>query len=542
MAETSLLLEEKKKVFLNRSEALRLREEALRHKDLDLQSALLRIKPLLEENQAKKVRAEKRLAEDEKAIDLKMNEHAEAIAILTAANADVADVAYANAGLNKYVDFLARLQADYSNDFTDVPSILKRHATLTAAHSDLLAESSALSARVFDARSSLLRAQKVHETQALTGANEIARYNERLEAARAAVSRHAAGANAEALSASQRAFELGQTLRSVANLFNRCVKGPYGGVLMHSPADADALGRGLGDTFAGVLSLFADTPDAATASAATYSTSALITDAEEDPTSSFPGGGQMTQALSRKTLKRAPVFIAQAEPKFFAATAALATRDARAAEAAAARESPDATGMEPEALVAKVSAALCALDVVASTLIDFSAVSDGHAQFLAEGRKAMAEKAAAAASEVAKKATAAAVKTKAAAKREAASLGLRGNSVGSTSAGSAIDAVRAKNTSGARAHSPITVSNSLLAGSAQTFSMSSSIGASTMMMNGIVHSSKTGGGAGLGSLSADGFTQEARQVAAQLTRSGARVYFAKTPSGAGASGGALPQR
>jgi hypothetical protein len=74
--------------------------------------------------------------------------------------------------------------------------VLKRHATLVGAHGDLLGEAGALSARVYAARAELARAQKVHETQALTGANEIARLNERLAAARAAVARHAAGANA----------------------------------------------------------------------------------------------------------------------------------------------------------------------------------------------------------------------------------------------------------------------------------------------------------------------------------------------------------
>ena len=238
--------------------------------------------------------------------------------------------------------------------------------------------------------------------------------------------------------------------------------------------------------------------------------------------------------LTRATLKRAPIFIARAEPTFFAVTAALETRHSRAADSAATREDPAATGMDPVAIVGKVSAALSSLDVVASTVIDFSAVADGWAQFLAEGRKAAAEKAASLAADAAKKVTADMIKKKAAAKRQAASLAARGGS-GAPSvgpAGSALDAVRLK-TSAARAVSPIALGVSTSGHdksltTSRSFGLSSSGGmGGTVMMSGapLAHSAPGIYGA------TTNVTAEARAIAAQLTRGGSKVYFsAKTPA------------
>ena len=521
----TLALNDKQAYFEERSQALRIREEALRHKDLKLQHALLRIKPLLEENQAKKVRAEKRLLEEEKMTELKVAEVEEAAEALAAARSDVGTVAAAADRLSQYANYLVRFQQSKADDFPDVGAVLKRHATLVAAHEDLLAESARLGARVDEARRTLARSQKMRETQALTGANQIARLKERLEAARAEVRRHASGADAGAVSASQRALELGQMLRSVANLHARCVHGPYGGLLMHSPADADALGRGVGAAFEGVLRRFgaapvtvAESAVAAAARSAAASVSEAALNAEV--------GDEATAGASMRASRRAPVFVAQADPIFFAVTAKL--KGDRHTESSAA-EDVNASGMEPKAIVGKVTKAIENLDVVASYLLDLTAIVDGYGGFLADARKAAAEKAATAASEEAKRSAADAVKQKAAAKRDhqKSAIGIPSKAVPAQPVGASGN-VGAPRGIGGPAISPIASAKVPRKLGDDSF-RGKDLGSSSVLTSAATRFAAAPQSAAAAATT-NNITAEAKKIAANLAKSGVRAYFTlKTP-------------
>jgi hypothetical protein len=414
--------------FEERSLSLRIREEALFRKDLELQDALLRLNPLLDENQAKKIREEKRAVDEERERELKEGEVADALLALEAARAEADQLVVAKRRLQRYHTYMAAFQRFNADEFPDLGSILERNAALSAANGDLKQESARLAERLDEARRVLAQGQKARATHALTSENLTARLKERLETVRAEVARLSTSVEKGAAVASGRAFEFGQMLRSVANLHARCAGLDVGSVVHHAPEDAEVLGRGTASLFEGLveemegesgagasapaplLSLTAalgdsGAPRGATAAAASATTTTITT---------------TTTALGRATLGRAPVFVAQADPSFFAATlGATAAADTGKKEEEG-EEAPGAgnTGMEPKVLVRNVRSALGLLGVVGSYIEDLQAMADEYAPFQAAQRKAAAAKAAAAAEEAKKRAAAEAAKAKTAAKRE----------------------------------------------------------------------------------------------------------------------------
>jgi hypothetical protein len=412
-----------------RSLQLRIREEALFRKDLELQDALLRLNPLLDENQAKKVREEKRAVDEERERELKEGEVSDALLALEAARAEADTLLVAKRRLQRYHTYMAAFQHANADEFPDLPSILERKAALTAANDDLKQESARLAERVDEARRVLAQGQKARVTHALTAENLTARLKERLEAVRAEVARLATSKEEGVAVASGRALEFGQMLRSVANLHARCTGLDIGSLVHHAPEDAEALGRGTASLFEGLVGEMEGAEGGGGGGAGAPSPPLSLTAALGDSAlrsngggggSSGGGGGPATTASGRTTLGRAPVFIAQADPAFFAATLGATAAADTGKSAAEEEEAAGAgnTGMEPAVLVRNVRGALGLLGVVGSYIEDLQATADEYAPFQAAQAKAAASKAAAAAVEASKRAAAEAAKATTAAKRE----------------------------------------------------------------------------------------------------------------------------
>ncbi len=447
--------------FEQQSLQLRIREEALRRKDLELQDALLQIIPLLEENQAKKVTAEKRALEAEKGRELKESELEDALVALDAARASQEGLVEALSKLQQYKNYLSAFQVAYSDDFVDLQAITNRNSTLNAAHSSLLEESARLTARVDEARKVLAKAQKLRATHTLTAENTMARLKARLEAARAEVLQLGARVEEGVAANGKRSLQFGQMLRSVANLYRRCLGAPGGGDIRHSISDAEVLGQGVSELFAEALarSLAAGSPGEVSVASDAIAALSSAMGAMEGAAAAAEGGeggaggappaeeaaappatgaaatARHSRALAgtgRATLGRAPVFLAQAPPAYFAQTkklqqareqaaaekgglpAASASASASAAAAAGSpggREDKDAKlGMDPAVVVGNLRSALGLLGCVGSYLVDFEDTVEGYAAHLAKEASALSEKRQAAAAEAAKAAEAQALK------------------------------------------------------------------------------------------------------------------------------------
>lgn len=247
--EAQRLLEEKTEEFNSKIAELAHREEALRRKDLDLQDALLRINPLLEENQAKKVRAEKRAIEERRATEAKDAELREAQNSLMVAQEEIVELNAARLKLERYHNYFAVFQNANTEEFPEISSVIDRYQTLIRAHEDLLSEQNKLQYELDEARRNLSRAQKHRATQVLTSENIIGRLKDRLEFVKNQVSRLSVGEEEASITRATNKLELAHIFTSVMNLFNRCVKGPIGKILRHSTSDLQYLGEDMSELF-----------------------------------------------------------------------------------------------------------------------------------------------------------------------------------------------------------------------------------------------------------------------------------------------------
>lgn len=222
-------------------------EEELHKRDLELQETMLRMTTIIQENDAKRARAEKRLQEEKKLIITKSKEITDNQQQVHDLYTEIHVLEHRKDKLSKYYEYLANYQALHPQEFNDIATIVARHHTLRTAQNDLLAEQGKLLNELEISRKNLSKIIKSKSTQALENDNILGKMRERLDNARALTIRLTQGADEAILTRSNKTYELCLALQSIHNLYNRCSKGTFGSGINHTAGDAEVLGIGVAD-------------------------------------------------------------------------------------------------------------------------------------------------------------------------------------------------------------------------------------------------------------------------------------------------------
>merc|ERR1719159_1467688 len=207
------------------------KEEQLRAKDLQLQHQLFRFNKFLQDNEAKRRRAESRAADEAAQIKAREEEIRDLEKQLEDSKSQCAELDEEVTRNMKYEEFLD-LVKDNCQEYSEIQDLVTRYETLESAHKELMKEQTTSDNRIEELRNEYQAYQKDTDMEMLAMTNKVARLQtERDEAVkdREIVSQEMDDASQED---SKHSLYFGQILMSVENLYLRCVT-KRGNVLQH---------------------------------------------------------------------------------------------------------------------------------------------------------------------------------------------------------------------------------------------------------------------------------------------------------------------
>lgn len=221
MYEVQDALEAQKQKNVKEEESFKKKEDALRNKDLQLQQQLIKFNKFLQDNEAKRRRAETRAAEEMAQIKQKEDEISQLTKQLEESKQLCGQLEQEVARNVKYEEFLEKVK-DSCDDYGEIQDLVTRYETLESAHQDLIDAQTQ-----FDQRNEALRTefqnykkQKAMEILAFT--NRTASLQSELEEVEKNRQHYEYLSEEARQQQSEQSLYLGQILMSVENLFIRC--------------------------------------------------------------------------------------------------------------------------------------------------------------------------------------------------------------------------------------------------------------------------------------------------------------------------------
>merc|ERR1719387_95877 len=173
MYEVQDALENQKARFAREEETFRKKEEALRARDLQLQHQLFKFNKFLQDNEAKRRRADTRAAEEEAQIRLKEDEIRDLERQLEESKQQCAELEEEVARNMKYEEFLERVK-DTCDDYSEIQDLVTRYDTLESANKDLMASQTQFEAKNEALRIEFQSYKKERATENMAFTNRIA--------------------------------------------------------------------------------------------------------------------------------------------------------------------------------------------------------------------------------------------------------------------------------------------------------------------------------------------------------------------------------
>ena len=221
MFEVQEALEAEKSEFLRQEEAFKRREEGLRRKDVELQDSLIKFNKFLQENEAKRKRAVARAGEERKQTEQKTIDVAR-LESLREAKLQCAARLEKDFLRNKVCqDFLTEVCSFSSEDYQEIRDLLNRHETLKRANDDLAQRQKLVDDQKEQTQEQLMKFTKEKSNDILNANNEIARLQDKLEAAQRTSYRLQNDVDSNIRTVSDTTLELCQILTAVDNLLER---------------------------------------------------------------------------------------------------------------------------------------------------------------------------------------------------------------------------------------------------------------------------------------------------------------------------------
>jgi len=231
MYEVQDALENQKARFSREEETFRKKEEQLRAKDLQLQHQLFRFNKFLQDNEAKRRRAESRAADEAAQIKAREEEIHELEKQLEDSKQQCAELDEEVTRNMKYEEFLD-LVKDSCQEYSEIQDLVTRYETLELAHKDLMEIQTQSDHKIESLRNEYQAYQKDTDMEMLAMTNKVAKLQtERDEAMR---ERDQLGRQLDEASQEdcKHSLKFGQILMSVENLYLRCIN-KRGHVLQH---------------------------------------------------------------------------------------------------------------------------------------------------------------------------------------------------------------------------------------------------------------------------------------------------------------------
>jgi len=221
MYEVQDALESQKARFAKEEEQFRKKEDQLRAKDLQLQHQLIRFNKFLQDNEAKRRRAETRAAEESAQIKQREEEIDELEQQLEESRRSCAELEEEVARNMKFEEFLERVK-DTCDDYSEIQDLVTRYDTLESANKDLMASQTQFEAKNEALRIEFQSYKKERATENMAFTNHIATLQSDFEEAQKARQELEHLADVATQEDSEHSLHFGKILMSVENLFLRC--------------------------------------------------------------------------------------------------------------------------------------------------------------------------------------------------------------------------------------------------------------------------------------------------------------------------------
>lgn len=221
MYEVQDALENQKARFAKEEEQFRKKEEQLRAKDLQLQHQLFRFNKFLQDNEAKRRRAETRAAEEQAEVRKKEDEIRELQKQLEESKQQCLELEEEVIRNAKYEKFLERVK-DSCDDYNEMQDLVARHHTLELAYNDLVELQTKSEATIEDLRNEFQTYRKEQEMEMLELSNKIATLTTELDEVQKARQQLEQDVDVYTQEDSKHSLHFGKILMSVENLYLRC--------------------------------------------------------------------------------------------------------------------------------------------------------------------------------------------------------------------------------------------------------------------------------------------------------------------------------
>ncbi|GAB4820507.1 hypothetical protein N2152v2_007553 [Parachlorella kessleri] len=203
-------------------EILRRREDELKKRDLELQESLLKFTKFLQENDAKRAKANKRAQDEIRLREEKEREIAELEAEREQLSQEREVVMEQLQRMIKYQQFLQSV-VESGDSFHEIEDILTRYSTLEVANKDLREQQAKCTQQAEELRAETADYIKTHSNKALELNNRLSNLKKDLQLLEQQAAVLEAQQDYSLQVAAQKTLEYGQICMSTNNLYQRCL-------------------------------------------------------------------------------------------------------------------------------------------------------------------------------------------------------------------------------------------------------------------------------------------------------------------------------
>jgi chromosome segregation ATPase len=225
MYEVHEAFETQKEQYKNQEDAFKKQEEIIRDRDLQIQEDLITYCKFLQDNEAKKARAEKRYHEEHEA-RIKKEQDIELLNVqLQELQKNSSKLERKVQSLKKYEDYLDLVIKEHSDQYSDLGELLQRHFVLENSHKNLKKQQQDLENELERLRTEAAQFEKEKSNEILLLNNDLARLQKELDEVDNRKNDLQSQVEASSNDASSKNLSLGRILMAIDNLHSRCEEG-----------------------------------------------------------------------------------------------------------------------------------------------------------------------------------------------------------------------------------------------------------------------------------------------------------------------------
>lgn len=225
MYEVHEAFEAQKEAYKQQEEAFKRQEDLIRERDLAIQEELIKYCKFLQENDAKKARAEKRYQEEKDARQKKEQEIGSLQEQLLDLQKNSSKLDKKVLALKKYEEYLDSVIRAHPDQYSDQGELLKRYEILESSNQKLREDQTTLEQELEELRIVSAQFEKSRNEEILTLNNELASLTKDLDDVDKQKNKLQSQVEASSHQASHKNLNLGRILMAVDNIHTRCEEG-----------------------------------------------------------------------------------------------------------------------------------------------------------------------------------------------------------------------------------------------------------------------------------------------------------------------------